>query len=93
MGKQAVKTTEETVMTVPDTYHIIDQPKQEIAQALKQKLVKDELSVRKLAERVGMKHPQILRITGGDNYTINNLLKVLHEAGLELVVREKSDKE
>lgn len=91
MSKQNATNEKEMVMTVPDTYHIIDQPKQHIAQALKQKLVKENLSVRKLAEQVGMKHPQVLRITGGENYTINNLLKVLHEAGLELVIREKTE--
>lgn len=54
---------------------------------------KPKLSIRQFAESVGMTHVQIIRITRGENYHIDTLLRVLDGLDLELVVqpRQKSD--
>lgn len=76
-------------MTTVNGHDAIEQTKQEISEALKEALVQEGISIRKLAHNVGMQHPQVLRITGGDNYTINNLVKILDGAGLRLKIEKK----
>lgn len=67
----------------------IDETKQQISDALKESLKSDNISIRKFAHELGMQHPQILRITGKENYTINNVIKILDAAGLKLTVEKK----
>ncbi len=64
--------------------------KLEISKAIKKSLENRKISIRKLAEMTGMKHPQIVRITSGDtNYNIDTLIKILDELDLELVICDK----
>ncbi|MNW12195.1 helix-turn-helix protein [compost metagenome] len=68
-------------------------PKLEISKAIKNSLENKHLSIRKLAEIIGMKHPQILRVTRGDtNYHIETLLRILDALDLELIIKEKENK-
>lgn len=67
----------------------IDETKQEISDALREALKEQGLSIRKFAIELGMQHPQVLRITGKENYTINNLIKILDAAGLKITVEQK----
>ena len=80
------------ILDVPKEYHSISRPKLNISKAIKEEIEKKGLSVRGLAENVGMKHPQIVRVTSGENYNIETLLKVLDGLDLELVVQPKSKK-
>ncbi|AOZ94899.1 helix-turn-helix domain-containing protein [Paenibacillus crassostreae] len=77
-------------LNVPDEYYAISVPKMEIIQTIKDRLVERNLSVRKLAVTIGMKHPQIVRVTSGENYNIETLLKILDALELEIVVQDKS---
>lgn len=61
-----------------------------ISAAIKESLKENNVSVRSLAKSVDMKHPQILRITKGENYTIDTLSKVLIGLDLELIIRPKN---
>ncbi|PYI51056.1 helix-turn-helix domain-containing protein [Paenibacillus flagellatus] len=77
-------------LEVPPEYEVLIRPKIEIAQAIKRQLENRRMSVRKLAERTGMQHPQIVRVTSGDtNYNIDTLLKLLDALDLEVVIQEK----
>lgn len=67
----------------------IDETKQEISDALRESLKEQGISIRKFAIELGMQHPQVLRITGKENYTINNLIKILDAAGLKITVEQK----
>ncbi|MEK3865837.1 helix-turn-helix transcriptional regulator [Paenibacillus sp. FSL H7-0716] len=72
-------------LNLPKTF-----PKVEISKSIKKSLEFNEISIRKLAEMTGMKHPQIVRITSGDtNYNIDTLIKILDVLDLKLVVCEK----
>ncbi|WP_139384676.1 hypothetical protein, partial [Salmonella enterica] len=51
----------EDIMDVPNEYYSISVPKLKITNAIKEGLEKNKLSVRKLAEKVNLKHPQIIR--------------------------------
>ncbi|MFK4343615.1 MULTISPECIES: helix-turn-helix transcriptional regulator [Paenibacillus] len=78
-------------LNVPDEYYAISVPKLEIINAIKKQLGNRNLSVRKLADTVGMKHPQIVRVTSGENYNIETLLRILDALDLKIVIQEKSD--
>lgn len=67
----------------------IENVKIEISNVLRQTLKQNKLSIRRLAMNLGMQHPQVLRITSCENYTINNLIKILDEAGLKIEVVKK----
>ncbi|WP_409344239.1 helix-turn-helix domain-containing protein [Paenibacillus sp. MBLB4367] len=78
-------------LDVPLEFYQISEPKKEISLSIKRSLEKKRLSIRKLAEMTGMKHPQILRVTSGDtNYNLDTLLKILEALDLELVIRDKN---
>ncbi|WP_017691499.1 helix-turn-helix domain-containing protein [Paenibacillus sp. PAMC 26794] len=79
-------------LNVPADYYAISIPKLEIIKSIKDQLGKSNVSVRKLAESIGMRHPQIVRVTSGENYNIETLLKILYALDLEIVIREKQKK-
>lgn len=74
---------------VPSEYYSISVPKIKIAKFIRDEINYQELSIRKLAERVGVKHPQILRVTGGENYNIETLLRILDALDLQIELRKK----
>ncbi|WCS68386.1 hypothetical protein Goe21_02770 [Bacillus phage vB_BsuM-Goe21] len=57
---------------------------------IKKELQKRKISIRQLAENIGLKHPQIVRITNADNYNINTLLKILDGLDLEVTIQNKN---
>jgi len=73
-----------------DSFKSIGEPKNNIAEAIKRGLEKEDISIRKLAESLSMQHPQIIRITKSQNYNIDTLLKILDRLNLELIVKEKN---
>lgn len=75
---------------VPPEYFSISVPKLEITRSIKNAVGKQNITVRKLAEKAGMKHPQIVRVTSCENYTIDTLLKVLDALNLSIEIKEKS---
>jgi HTH-type transcriptional regulator / antitoxin HipB len=69
----------------------VSEQKFKIIQEIKTSLAKQKLTVRKLADQTNMKHPQIIRVTSGENYNIETLLRILDTLGLEIIIREKSN--
>ncbi|GIO35747.1 hypothetical protein J41TS12_06080 [Paenibacillus antibioticophila] len=69
---------------------ILDISKKKIVQQIKLQLETNNTSVRKLAKKVGMKHPQIVRVTSGENYNIDTLIKILDALNLEILIKEKN---
>ncbi|MCM3008471.1 hypothetical protein BLL41_21815 [Bacillus sp. FMQ74] len=80
----------EDIMDVPNEYYSISVPKLKITNAIKEGLEKNKLSVRKLAEKVNLKHPQIIRVTNGKNYNVDTLLKILDGLDLEIEIKPKN---
>lgn len=70
-------------------YRIIEEPKILISKSISSEIIKQGLSVRQFAEKAGMKHPQIHRITSGKNYNIDTLLKILNSLDLEITITKK----
>lgn len=79
------------VMDVPKDYYVVSVPKLKISKAIADRLKEENLSVRKLAEDIGVHHPQIVRVTSGQNYTIDTLLRVLDRLDLEIVIEKKDE--
>lgn len=77
------------ILDIPSSYHIVSVPKLEISNQIKNALTTNSTSIRKLADKVGLKHPQIVRITSANNYNIDTLLKVLDGLDLEIVIKPK----
>lgn len=63
--------------------------KTSISEVIKNAMQEQNVSIRGLSARVGMKHPQIVRITKCENYTIDTLVKVLDGLNLEVIVQPK----
>lgn len=80
------------VMELPNEYYSIVKPKIDIVQKIKQTMEDKQLSIRKLAKSAGMKHPQIVRVTSGENYNIETLLKILDVLELEIDIKVKEGK-
>lgn len=80
-------------MDVPKDYYVISVPKLKITQKIKESLEKKDLSIRKLGENVGLKHPQIVRVTSAKNYNIDTLLKILDGLDLEIEIRPRKRNE
>ncbi|MCB7160036.1 helix-turn-helix domain-containing protein [Bacillus subtilis] len=80
----------EDIMDVPNEYYSISVPKLKITNAIKEGLEKNKLSVRKLAEKVNLKHPQIIRVTNGKNYNVDTFLKILDGLDLEIEIKPKN---
>lgn len=71
-------------------YYSISKPKQHISKSIKYSIDQHNLSLRKLSTRIeGMSYPQISRVTRGENYNIDTLLKILDALNLELVIQQK----
>ncbi|MBC1227419.1 hypothetical protein [Listeria booriae] len=75
---------------VPDKYYSIDLPKIMLGKMIVTEAKKQGLSMRKLGEKIDMKHPQLVRVTSANNYNIDTILKILNGLDMELVVRKKS---
>lgn len=79
------------IIEIPDEYYYITVPKQVIADAVREGMDNKRLSLRKAADKIeGMSFPQIARITSGENYNIDTLLKVLNVLDLEVQIKPKS---
>jgi HTH-type transcriptional regulator / antitoxin HipB len=61
--------------------------KEDIASAIKKSMSDKGLSIRKLAEMIGVKHPQVVRVTNGSNYNIDTLIKVLNALDLKIEIK------
>lgn len=79
------------IVNVPKDFYTISKPKLQISKKLKEGMEEKELTVRGLAEKIGMKHPQIIRVTSGENYNIETLLKILDGLDLEIEIKKKSN--
>jgi predicted XRE-type DNA-binding protein len=77
------------IMEKPKEYFSISKPKLQITETIKKELDGQNISIRGLAKKIGVQHPQVLRITGCQNYTIDNLLKILDGLDLEIVIKKK----
>lgn len=60
-----------------------------ITAAIEMELWKLDRSKRALANAIGWHYPQVIRITNGTNYTIDNLLRVLDELDLRITIEKK----
>ncbi|MGZ3123676.1 helix-turn-helix domain-containing protein (plasmid) [Bacillus subtilis] len=60
-----------------------------IATEIKKCIYENHLSVRKLGEQIGLKHPQIIRVTNANNYNIDTLLKILDGLNLEVIIKKR----
>lgn len=67
----------------------MDNTKKHIAKAVKRRIDSKGLSLRKLADRLDLHHPQIVRVTGEKNYNIDTLLKILDALDLEIELKDK----
>ena len=77
-------------VSLPREYYAIDKPKQHIAKSIKYAIDKQNLSLRKLSGKIEkMSYPQISRVTRGENYNIDTLLKILDSLNLELVIKSR----
>lgn len=77
-------------VSLPKEYYTIDKPKHAIAKAIKVAIDDQDLSIRRLSQKIeGMSHPQISRVISKENYNINTLLKILDVLDLELTIRPK----
>ncbi|WP_416807035.1 hypothetical protein [Bacillus safensis] len=77
------------IMDIPEDYNKLSIPKLNITHKIKEGLDKKELSMRKLAQNIGLKHPQIVRVTSAKNYNIDTLLKILDGLDLEIEIKPK----
>lgn len=81
------------LLDVPEEYYYISVPKSLISKEIKKGLEKKNLSLRKLGDEIGLKHPQIVRVTQANNYNIDTLLKILNGLDLEIEIKQKEKKE
>lgn len=77
------------IMDIPQDYYRISVPKLKITEQIKEGLINKHLSIRKLSENIGLKHPQIIRVTSAKNYNIDTLLKILDGLDLEIEIKQK----
>ena len=63
--------------------------KLEISNVIKSTMKEKGLTVRSLAENIEMKHPQVIRVTGGNNYHIDTLMKILDGLDLEIEIKRR----
>lgn len=93
MTTEIIERDRSEFLDVPPSYQSISIPKLAISKAIKHQMVKKNMSIRSLAKNVGMQHPQVVRVTSGENYTIESLLKILTALDLEIVIKEKEGKD
>ena len=80
----------EDFLDLPDELAEFSKVKSAISQTISEQCKVQNISVRKLGEKVGLKHPQIIRITSGDaNYNIDTLIKVLVGLNLQIQIVPK----
>lgn len=79
----------EDFLEVPKDYHIVSEPKAYITSEIKSRMKEKKISFRKLGDKIGLKHPQIVRATSGTSYNIDTLLRILDGLDLELVIKKK----
>lgn len=79
------------IMEIPEDYYKISVPKLKITKQIKEGLENKDLSVRKLGENIGLKHPQIIRVTSANNYNIDTLLKILDGLDLEIEIKPRKN--
>lgn len=77
----------EEIMDIPKEYYIVSEPKLNITKAIKEELNNKNLSIRGLAKRLGMKHPQIIRVLGANNYKIDTLAKIIKGLEMDLIIQ------
>lgn len=65
------------------------EPREKIVEAIREKLKKDEKSVRTLSTEIGFKHAQVFRVLRGYNCSLDTLLTILNGLDLEIVVKPK----
>ncbi len=78
-------------------FRALEQPKFEISKKIRDALNKKGLSLRKVSNIINdMKiddykasYSQIARVTSGENYNINTLLKILDVLDLEITIKSK----
>lgn len=90
MGEQLEIYDLNDIMEVPDEFNTISKPKLQISKILKEVMDQEEFTFRELAEEIGMKHPQIVRVTSGKNYNIDTLLRILDGLDLEIEIKRKN---
>ncbi len=91
MGKQLEVYDLNDIMEVPEDFYVISKPKLQISKILKEVMDQKNLTFRDLAEDIGMKHPQIIRVTSGKNYNIDTLLRILDGLNLEIEIKTKKN--
>ncbi|MEI2444143.1 hypothetical protein V8V73_26670, partial [Priestia megaterium] len=73
---------------IPKDYKIIEVPKIVISNAIRDGLREKQLSLRKAAELIeNTSYTQISRITRGENYNIDTLLKILSVLDIEIYIK------
>ncbi|MFS8602499.1 hypothetical protein LRO89_07820 [Priestia megaterium] len=78
---------------LPDSFinDLDNDPKRKISMAIKDAMKSQDLSIRKLADKMeSTSHPQIVRVTSRANYNIDTLIKILDTLNLEIEVKPKS---
>lgn len=78
------------IMDIPEDYNKLSIPKLKISYEIKEGLERKGISIRKLAENIGLKHPQIVRVTSAKNYNVDTLLKILDGLDLEIEIKNKN---
>lgn len=75
---------------IPREYYVVEVPKLEISEDIRQAIRESGLSLRRTAEKTkGLSYSQIARITAGENYTIDTLLKVLDVLDLRIKIEKR----
>lgn len=68
---------------------IIEESKKRIAESI-QSAIDEQGSIRSFAEKLGKKHPHVIRILSSKNASIKSILEILYALDLELVIQPKS---
>lgn len=63
--------------------------KKKISSFIKEDMKTKGMTLRELCDLIDMKHPQIVRITRGNNYNIETLVRILDGLGLEIEIKKK----
>lgn len=66
---------------------LLAEQRRKIGVAIDLKRQEKGISYRQLADEIGLKHPQIIRIVNGENCKIDTLTKVLEGLDLELTLK------
>lgn len=58
-------------LPVDSDFTVLAKPKQYISEKIIDAVEEQDISIRKLAKKIDMKHPQIIRVTSAENYNID----------------------